>query len=39
VGRETFTAEELSTNDPDPSLFEPPQGYTVVDHRKTTPMK
>jgi hypothetical protein len=39
VGRETFTAEELSTNDPDPSFFEPPQGYTVVDHRKATPTK
>lgn len=39
VGRETFTVEELSTNDPDPSFFEPPTGYTIVDHRKATVAK
>lgn len=39
VGREMFTVEELSTSDPDPSFFQPPEGYTVVDHRKAVPAK
>ncbi|HWZ52601.1 MAG TPA: hypothetical protein VNW54_14165 [Granulicella sp.] len=36
VGRETFTVEEISTTDPDASFFQPPEGYTIVDHRKAT---
>ena len=36
IGRQVFTVTELSTSEPDPSLFQPPQGYTVVDHRTST---
>jgi len=34
IGRQTFTVTEISTSEPDPSFFQPPQGYRVVDHRK-----
>jgi hypothetical protein len=33
IGRQVFTVTELSTSEPDPSFFQPPQGYKVVDHR------
>ena len=36
VGREIFTASDLNTNEPDPKLFQPPDGYKLVDHRKPT---
>ena len=35
LGRQIFTATEVSTTEPDPAFFQPPQGYQVVDHRKT----
>jgi hypothetical protein len=31
-GRQVFTAKDLSTSEPDPSLFEVPTGYKVVNH-------
>ena len=34
IGRQTFTVTEISTTEPDPSFFQPPHGYKVVDHRK-----
>jgi hypothetical protein len=34
IGKQTFTVTEISTTEPDASWFQPPQGYTVVDHRK-----
>lgn len=34
VGRQTFTASEVSTAEPDPAFFQPPVGYTVKDERK-----
>jgi hypothetical protein len=34
IGRQVFTVTEISTSEPDPSFFQPPQGYKVVDHRK-----
>ena len=33
IGRQVFTVTELSTSEPDPSFFQPPQGYKVLDHR------
>jgi hypothetical protein len=33
IGRQVFTVTEISTTEPDPSFFQPPQGYKVVDHR------
>jgi hypothetical protein len=36
IGRQTFTVTEITTSEPDPSFFQPPQGYKVVDHRKST---
>jgi hypothetical protein len=37
IGTETFTATDLLLSDPDPKLFEPPQGFTVVDRRQSAP--
>ncbi len=34
VGHQTFMVTDLSTNEPDPSFFQPPEGYRMVDHRK-----
>ena len=34
LGRQTFTASNISTNEPDPALFTPPPGYRILDHRK-----
>jgi hypothetical protein len=33
IGRQTFTVTEITTSEPDPSFFQPPQGYKVVDRR------
>ena len=33
IGRQVFTVTELSTSEPDPSFFQPPPGYKVLDHR------
>ncbi|HEX7158980.1 MAG TPA: hypothetical protein VF214_08205 [Edaphobacter sp.] len=35
TGRQTFTVTEINTTEPDPSFFQPPEGYQVVDHRKS----
>jgi hypothetical protein len=32
-GKQVFTVKELSTSEPDPALFEVPEGYRIVDHR------
>jgi len=37
IGTQTFTVTNLILSDPDPKLFEPPEGFTVVDERKTSP--
>jgi hypothetical protein len=33
-GKEVFTLTDVSTADPDPKLFQIPDGFEVVDHRK-----
>jgi hypothetical protein len=33
IGRQVFTVTELSASEPDPSFFQPPKGYKVMDHR------
>ena len=37
IGKQTFTVTELAQGDPEPSLFQLPTGFMVVDRRKTTP--
>jgi hypothetical protein len=37
LGIQTFTATNIQAAEPDPSLFELPQGFTVVDERGHTP--
>jgi hypothetical protein len=37
IGTQTFTATNLILSDPDPKLFELPEGFTVVDRRETAP--
>jgi hypothetical protein len=37
IGAQTFTATNLILSDPDPKLFELPEGFTVVDQRQTSP--
>jgi len=37
AGTQHFTVTELDTSEPDEKLFELPQGFNVVDDRKTTP--
>lgn len=32
-GKQVFSVKELSTSEPDPALFEVPEGYRIVDHR------
>jgi hypothetical protein len=34
-GSENFTATNLVLSDPEPKLFELPEGFTVIDHRQT----
>jgi hypothetical protein len=36
IGRQIFTVTEINTTEPDPSFFQPPPGYKVVDHRKSS---
>jgi hypothetical protein len=33
-GLQSFEVKELTTSEPDPRLFETPDGYKIVDHRK-----
>jgi len=35
IGKQTFTVTEISTTEPEASWFQPPQGYAVVDRRKS----
>ena len=35
TGREVFTATELTTTEPDPKWFKPPEGYKIVDRRNS----
>jgi len=37
IGKQTFTVTNLALADPDPQLFELPEGFTVVDERQTSP--
>jgi hypothetical protein len=37
-GKQTFTITELSPSDPDPQLFELPEGYKIDDLRKSAPV-
>jgi len=37
IGSQTFTATNLILADPDPQLFVLPEGFTVVDQRRTSP--
>jgi len=37
TGRETTDLTDVVRGDPDPSLFQPPAGYQVVDHRQQGP--
>jgi hypothetical protein len=34
VGKQVFTLTDVTLAEPDPKLFELPEGYTVVDRRK-----
>jgi hypothetical protein len=36
-GKEIFTVTDVSLAEPDPSLYELPEGFEVADHRKTAP--
>jgi hypothetical protein len=36
VGKQTFTLTDVNLAEPDPKLFELPEGFTVVDNRKPT---
>jgi len=37
VGKQVFTLSDVSLSEPDPALFELPEGYTVLDHRTQQP--
>lgn len=37
MGKQMFTLSDVSLNEPDPQLFELPDGYQVVDRRKQEP--
>lgn len=37
IGTQTFTATDLTATEPDPNLFKLPEGFKVVDRRKTAP--
>jgi hypothetical protein len=37
VGKQIFTLTDVSIGEPDPALFELPEGFTVVDGRKPAP--
>jgi hypothetical protein len=34
-GKQVFTVTDINLSEPDAKLFEPPEGFEVVDHRKT----
>lgn len=34
LGRQSFQASDVSTGEPDPAIFQPPQGYRIVDLRQ-----
>ena len=36
LGKQVFTVTEVATTEPDPRWFQTPEGYQVVDKRKTT---
>jgi hypothetical protein len=36
-GKQTFTVIELTTSEPEPQYFTVPEGYKIVDERKTSP--
>ena len=36
VGRQTFTVTDLTTTEPDPKFFQPPEGYKIIDKRPPT---
>ncbi|HZP06091.1 MAG TPA: hypothetical protein VFB43_14410 [Terracidiphilus sp.] len=36
-GKEVFTLTDVSQSAPDPKLFEIPEGFEIVDHRKSAP--
>ena len=38
IGKQTFTVTDLVLGDPDPSLFQLPQGFKVIDRRQTLPL-
>jgi hypothetical protein len=37
IGTQTFTVTNLTTSEPDPNLFNLPDGFSVVDQRQTAP--
>lgn len=37
IGTQTFTATDLILSEPDPKLFDLPEGYKIVDRRRPTP--
>jgi hypothetical protein len=37
IGTQTFTVTSLTTSEPDPNLFNLPDGFTVADQRQTAP--
>jgi len=37
LGRQAFSVTEISTTEPDAHFFLPPEGYRIVDYRKTEP--
>ena len=37
IGKQTFRVTSVIQSDPDPTLFELPAGFKVVDHRQTAP--
>lgn len=36
IGTQTFTIIELSLSEPEPQIFEPPDGYKIEDHRTSS---
>jgi hypothetical protein len=37
AGKQIFTITDVSLSEPEPALFELPEGFQVVDRRKTAP--
>ena len=37
IGTQTFTATDLTLSEPDPKLFDLPEGFKIVDRRQTAP--